>query len=193
VFIYFSALGLAFLFLEMVFMQKFMLFLHHPVYAATAILTGFLFFSGLGSAWSARLLGLLARRYIVVYVVAGISALSLLYIYLLPQIFSELMQWSMTAKVLVSISLICPLAVLMGMPFPVAMSELSVSSKALIPWAWAINGCASVISAVLASLIAVKYGFTVVIGLAVLLYVVAAVSFPDKTKGNGVDSAKACA
>jgi hypothetical protein len=66
----------------------------------------------------------------------------------------------------------------MGMPFPVALSELSASSQRLIPWAWAINGCASVISAVLAALIAVQYGFTVVILLAVLLYITAAVFFP---------------
>jgi hypothetical protein len=104
----------------------------------------------------------------------------LLYVYFLPEVFTQLMQWSMTAKVLFSMLLICPLAVLMGMPFPVAMSELSASSKALIPWAWAINGCASVISAVLAALIAVQYGFTMVVGLAVLLYIVAAISFPGK-------------
>jgi MFS family permease len=176
---------LAFLFLEMVFMQKFMLFLHHPVYAATAILTGFLFFSGIGSAWSARLLGKLARRRIVGYAVAGIAVVSTLYIYFLPDVFAQLMQWPMVAKVPISMLLICPVAVLMGMPFPVAMSGLSEFAKPLIPWAWAINGCASVISAVLAALIAVQYGFTLVIALAVLLYVVAAVTFPDNGTARG--------
>jgi hypothetical protein len=66
----------------------------------------------------------------------------------------------------------------MGMPFPVALSELSTSSQGLIPWAWAINGCASVVSAVLAALIAVQFGFTVVIVLAILLYITAAAFFP---------------
>jgi spermidine synthase len=178
VFIYFAAIGLAFLFLEMVFMQKFMLFLHHPVYAATAILAGFLFFSGMGSALSARLLLKVERRRIVVYAVAGISVVSMLYIQLLPGIFNLTMELPLSLKMIFSVVLISPVAVLMGMPFPVALSELSVSSRKLIPWAWAINGCASVISAVLAALIAVQYGFTVVIVLAVLLYITAAVFFP---------------
>ncbi|MGD8938300.1 MAG: SAM-dependent methyltransferase [Gammaproteobacteria bacterium] len=178
VFIYFAAIGLAFLFLEMVFMQKFMLYLHHPVYAATAILTGFLFFSGLGSALSARLLVKVERRRIARYAVAGIGVLSILYIQLLPALFNLTMALPLSLKMTFSVLLVCPVAVLMGMPFPVALSELSASSQRLIPWAWAINGCASVISAVLAALIAVQYGFTVVILLAVLLYITAAVFFP---------------
>ena len=88
------------------------------------------------------------------------------------------MYFPIALKMLYSILLICPIAVLMGMPFPVALSELGESNRELIPWAWAINGCASVISAVLAALIAVDYGFTVVIVVAVLLYVIAMLSFP---------------
>ena len=178
VFIYFAAIGLAFLFLEMVFMQKFMLFLHHPLYAATAVLTGFLFFSGLGSALSARLMDKFARRGIVVFAVAAIGTISMMYVYCLPGIFSLLMELPLSIKMIFSVLLICPVAFLMGVPFPVALSELSASSSVLIPWAWAINGCASVVSAVLAALIAVQWGFSVVIVLAVLLYVLAAVYFP---------------
>ncbi|KPJ88183.1 MAG: spermidine synthase [Gammaproteobacteria bacterium SG8_11] len=180
VFIYFSAIGLAFLFLEIVFLQKFMLFLHHPIYAATAILTGFLLFSGIGSALSARLLNKLQRKRIVIYAVTGISVVSLLYIAILPGIFNGFMQWSLLPKMIFSMLLIFPVALLMGMPFPVALSELNVTSQPLIPWAWAINGCASVVSAVLAALIAVQYGFTAVISLAVLLYIVAAIFFPNQ-------------
>ena len=180
VFLYFTAIGLAFLFLEMVFMQKFMLFLHHPVYAATAILAGFLLFSGLGSAWTSRLLTMLSGKRIVVYAVCGISVLSMLYITFLPAIFAALMPLPLYIKLPISIVLICPVAVLMGMPFPSALSALSVSHKMLIPWAWAINGCASVISAVLAALIAVQFGFTVVISLAVFFYIIAAVFFPGR-------------
>jgi hypothetical protein len=178
VLLYFAAIGLAYLFLEIVFMQKFLLFLHHPVYAATAILTGFLFFSGMGSALSARLLKKIEGWRIVKYAVAGICTLSMLYIYFLPNVIAQLMELPLYLKMIFSILLISPVAVLMGMPFPVALSELSTSSQGLIPWAWAINGCASVVSAVLAALIAVQFGFTVVIVLAILLYITAAAFFP---------------
>jgi len=175
---YFAAIGLAYLFLEIVFVQKFMLFLHHPLYSATAILTGLLLFSGLGSAFSSRMIARFGGRRTVVYAVTGISVLSLLYNLLLPFIFAHTMSLPVVLKMVLSVMLICPIAILMGMPFPAALSELGESNRGLIPWAWAINGCASVISAVLAALIAVDYGFTVVILVVVLLYIIATLTFP---------------
>ena len=65
----------------------------------------------------------------------------------------------------------------MGMPFPLGLARLSEKAKTQIPSAWAINGCASVISAVLATVIAIHFGFTVVVLLAVILYICAAVVF----------------
>ncbi|MDD1640810.1 MAG: hypothetical protein LUQ68_04670, partial [Methylococcaceae bacterium] len=66
----------------------------------------------------------------------------------------------------------------MGMPFPMALARISKTTPALIPWAWGINGCASVISAILATLIAMQFGFTVLVFLAIALYCVAALCFP---------------
>ena len=73
-------------------------------------------------------------------------------------------------KIIISLILIAPLALCMGMPFPVALGKLSTAEHTYIPWAWGINGCASVISAVLASLLAIHFGFTLVILFAVSLY-----------------------
>ena len=67
--------------------------------------------------------------------------------------------------------LIAPLAVCMGIPFPLAMSNLAREAQHYLPWAWGINGCASVISAVLATLCAIHFGFSAVILMAVLLYI----------------------
>ncbi|MDD1626600.1 MAG: hypothetical protein LUQ26_03865 [Methylococcaceae bacterium] len=69
----------------------------------------------------------------------------------------------------------------MGMPFPMALAKISQTTPALIPWAWGINGCASVISAILATLIAMQFGFTVLIFLAIALYGIAASCFPDSS------------
>ncbi len=79
------------------------------------------------------------------------------------------------ARIATSIALIAPLAFAMGMPFPLGLSRLATRDKALIPWAWGINACASVIAAVLATVLAIHLGFSAVIVLAVLLYAVAAV------------------
>jgi hypothetical protein len=70
----------------------------------------------------------------------------------------------------------------MGMPFPLALTAVGGESEGLIPWAWAVNGCASVIAAVLATLLAVQFGFTIVVLVALFLYGVAASTYPFKSK-----------
>ena len=71
-----------------------------------------------------------------------------------------------------------PLAFCMGMPFPLALTEIGAEAEDLVPWAWAVNGCASVIAAVLATLLAVHFGFAVVVIISLALYGIAAATFP---------------
>ena len=87
-----------------------------------------------------------------------------------------------SAKIFLTTLLIAPLAFLMGIPFPLAMSSLADYEDRYIPWAWGINGCASVISAVLATLFAIHFGFTLVIFLAMLLYIMIIWVFPCPKK-----------
>jgi hypothetical protein len=68
------------------------------------------------------------------------------------------------------LALIAPLALCMGVPFPTGVMRLANSAQGAIPWAWAINGCASVVGAVLATLLAIHLGFAMVILMAILLY-----------------------
>ena len=175
VIIYFLCLGFAFLFVEIAFIQKFILFLASPVYAAAVVLSGFLVFAGLGSLVSGRL-GVGANP--SVYPVAGIAFVAVVYLFLLPPLFQGLATLPLAAKFTVSLLLIVPLAFCMGMPFPLALARLGGEGAGLIPWAWAINGCASVLGAVLATILAIEFGFTVVILVAVGLYGIAAASFP---------------
>src|SRR6266511_73893 len=53
--VYFLAIGFAFLFVEIASIQRFVLFLGHPVYAIPVVLCAFLFFAGLGSGFAPRL------------------------------------------------------------------------------------------------------------------------------------------
>ena len=80
-------------------------------------------------------------------------------------------------RVLFAVALIAPLAFAMGLPFPLGLAALDARAAPLVPWAWGINGCASVISAALATLLAIEFGFTLVILAAVGFYVVAAMTF----------------
>ena len=178
---YFLILGLAFLFIEIAFIQKLLLFLHHPLYAVAVVLSSFLLFSGLGSAWLGQLQ---ARgtagdgRRLLVRAVIAIVVLGTLYLLSLGSLLGQLTSQSDAVRILISITLIAPLAFCMGMPFPLGLSRLAEHAPDLIPWAWAINGCASVISAVLATLLAIHLGFSAVIAAALVLYAASLWLFP---------------
>ena len=64
------------------------------------------------------------------------------------------------------------------MPFPLGLARLGETAPTLIPWAWAINGCASVLSPVLAVILVIHLGFTAVILLGLGFYGIAVFSFP---------------
>ncbi|HBA64695.1 MAG TPA: SAM-dependent methyltransferase [Methylococcaceae bacterium] len=177
IFFYFSCLGLAFLFVEIAFIQKFILILHHPLYAITVVVSTFLLSAGIGSRFSKKLSDKNNRLWIAMPI-AAIVLLSAVYILEFQYITGFLLQRSELSKVLGSIALIAPLGFFMGMPFPMGMASLGRSVPALIPWAWGVNGCASVISAILAALIATEFGFTVLVFSALWLYALAALSFP---------------
>ena len=169
---YFLLLGFAFLFIEMAFIQKFILFLSHPLYSVAVVLSGFLIFAGIGSALSAQLakrLEAMGQRPIVI-VTTGILVLSLAYIFLLPVVFERFIGYPDIVKIVLSVLLIAPLALGMGMPFPLGLDRLAESAPDFIPWAWGINGFASVMSAVLATLLAIEFGFSAVVLLAATMY-----------------------
>lgn len=188
VLVYFTGLGLAFMFVEIAFIQKFILFLGHPVYSVTVVLAAFLVFAGLGSRFSARLTTGRAHQSIasrpVLTAVAAITFITIAYLLLLPSLFQHLITLPAAAKVLTSIALIAPLAFCMGVPFPLGLTALAASRPELLPWAWAVNGCASVVAAVLATLLAVHLGFTAVLGAALVLYVSAAFNAPGSDRGQ---------
>ena len=182
---YFFALGLGFLFVEIAFIQKFILFLGHPLYAVAVVLAGFLLFAGIGSATSSWFAGRIdawhrvhPRRGLqlsaIQLSVIGIIAVSLLYLLILPTLFDSPRSLTDIARILASLGLIAPLAFFMGMPFPLGLSCMWSQARLLVPWAWGVNGCASVLGAILAVLIAMSLGFSSIVVAAILLYAGAA-------------------
>ena len=168
--VYFAAVGTAFMFIEIAFIQKFILFLHHPLYAVSVVLCFFLVFAGLGSWVSARWWAHVSRPLIS----TGIGVIAVLYTLALPGLFEHLALVSTLARILVSALLIAPLAFLMGMPFPLGLDVVAQRLPSWIPWAWGINGSASVVGTILAMLLAIHVGFVMVVYLAVALYLSAA-------------------
>jgi predicted membrane-bound spermidine synthase len=176
--VYFAAIGLAFLFLEIAFIQKFMRFLHHPVFTAAVILASFLVFAGLGSFWARRFSVRNQQHKGALLAITGIILTGVVYLLSLDGLFDALAAWPAPARMAVSSLLIAPMTFLMGLPFPLALGSLGRQAVDLMPLAWGVNGCASVLSAVLATLLAIHFGFSAVVVLALLLYAIAALVFP---------------
>jgi hypothetical protein len=115
----------------------------------------------------------------------GIISICVLYLFTLNWVFSALVTLPLLVKIGLTLLLLAPLAICMGMPFPLALAALASDAPAYIPWAWGINGCASVISAVLATILAIHFGFSMVIVLALALYGSVVWAFPcAKTTGS---------
>ncbi|NOX61805.1 MAG: hypothetical protein GXP42_07650 [Chloroflexi bacterium] len=169
--LYFAALGIAFIFIEIGFMQRFILFLGHPVFALSVVLFSLLTFSGLGSLLSNRIVGPDAdpRRGLRV-VIPAVAALTLVYIFALPPLFQAGLGWPLAARIPFSILLIAPLGLLMGMPFPLGIRMVSRTNELLIPWAWGVNGFASVLGSIMAVMLAQSIGFALVMVVALVIY-----------------------
>lgn len=166
--LYFGLLGLGYMALEIVFMQRFMLFLAYPVYSVAVVLASFLTFSGLGSLAASRFTGSAARN--VTLAAAGIAAVAVIYLAALGPLFDALAGLPDAAKIALSITGLGPLAFCMGIPFPLGLQSAANRSDALLPWAWGINGCASVLGATLATVSSIHLGFPAVVLLALACY-----------------------
>ncbi len=152
---YFALLGLGFLFIEIPLVQRLILFVGKPVYALAAVLFGLLLFSGLGSV--------ISRRAPWRGTLATLAIVALAYPVLLPVLFRAALGLPLYARFALGVMSLAPLGVLMGIPFPKGVAWLEHSSPDLIPWAWGVNGAVSVVASVLAALVALSAGFTVVL------------------------------
>jgi len=170
---YFLLLGAGFMLLEMGFLQRLILYLAHPIYSAAVVIAGFLIFAGLGSECSHRWGGRLPR----VTAAAGgaIVGVSLVLVFVLDGWLSLTQGRALWLRVALAAATIAPLAFAMGHMFPTALRGVSGAAPALVPWAWAANGFASVLAAVAAPLLAMNVGFSGVAGIAIACYAAAAV------------------
>jgi len=180
VLVYFAALGFGYLGVEIYLIQRFVLFLGQPVYAFSGVLVSLLLFSGIGSLLAPHI----PRRAGILGLVAMILLTSLL----LPLLFDAFLSASLAARLLLTALCLAPLGLLMGLPFAHGLAVMGEIAPHLVPWAWAINGCTSVIASILAMILALSWGYGVVSTAAVGAYMVALVAFwsPPRVRARAV-------
>lgn len=171
-FMYLSLLGLAFMFVEVTLIQKFVLFLGQPVYSISIVLLSLLTSAGIGSLISARIENNISMKKLdKILLVLVILICS--YVFILQALSSIILGWPVLIRCILTIILILPLGFLMGMPFPMMLNYAGKYNPNLIPWCLGINGCFSVVSSVLCVIIAMEFGFSKVMFSAALCYFLA--------------------
>jgi hypothetical protein len=168
--LYFFGLGAGYILLEVVCMQRFVLFLGNPGYAISVVLLTFLLFSGLGAAVAGRSTDparTLRRALPLIVVLVGLLAVGL------HPLFEATLRLPLAARLAITILVLAPAAFVMGMPFPSGLRLVSGRAAPLVPWAFGVNGGASVVASVIAILLAMVAGFTAVFGLAAVCYAAA--------------------
>ena len=160
---YFLLVGLGFLLVEIAVLQRLILLLGDPVHAFALTLATFLVFAGIGSGVAAQAedarrgagepwFGRLAWMALLVAVLAVVHAL------VGPWLLAQGLQFAAVPRAALAVALVAPLAFVMGLPFPLALARVRAVAPALVPWAWGVNGCASVVAAALAGLLAMSLG-----------------------------------
>jgi hypothetical protein len=168
--LYFLALGLGYMLVEMSFAQQFCLFLGNPTWSLCVVLSTMLLCSAVGSAcsgyWEPRARWILGLLVLILALTQGC----------LPWVTSRLASSAWHLRVLVSSLMMAPAAVLMGIPFPVGMRRAQPSR---LPWCWALNGAGSLLAGPLALATAVLWGIPQVLLLGVACYLAAGLLLPS--------------
>jgi hypothetical protein len=178
--VYFPALGLGFLFIEIYLIEKASLWLNDRTSGFALVLTGMLVFSGLGSMAADRLAAA-PRRTIILACAIIVAWCGAIFVGLQPAILATLdLPW--LARATLVLAVLAPVSLALGLPFPLGLAH--AGSGGFLPWAWGLNGAFSVVATPLANLIAREAGFSRVLLSAAVLYVIALVMFPATRKSR---------
>ena len=173
---YFMCLGLGYIIVEVGLISKFMLALTNPTISASVLITGMLLFSGLGSYFSGRFLDRCTRT--LPPMLIGVGALLVAGAFAVDPILNAIGEWPYFLRIVACLALLFPLAFLMGFPFATGMAMLSKLGKdRFFLWAWGINGCFSVVGAVLVPIVAVVFGLSTLLIAAGVIYLAALPAF----------------
>jgi hypothetical protein len=164
---YFGGLGIGYMFLEMIFIQRFILYFGNVIYAAAAVVSLMLIASGFGSLVSQKLQAKPNRLVGILFIII-ISLI--IYTIFLSSLIKTTIIFTLPVKIIFTALLISPPAFFMGIPFPLGLRLLSEHNESHVPWAWGINGLFSVISVVLATIIGIELGYFWVMILAIGAY-----------------------
>lgn len=167
--VYFACLGLGFMLFEIALAQRLALFLGHPTLSLSVVIGGVLFFSGIGCLTSGRF----PAAPVAAAATATAAVLIVALNFLLPPLTAVWLGETEGMRILLAIAMFAPVALFLGMPMPSGLRMLETRGADLVPWAFGVNGVASVVGSILAILLAETAGFTAVLWISGGLYGIA--------------------
>lgn len=167
--LYFAALGIGFILIEITVIQQTHLFLGHPTYAVTTTIVVLLIGGGIGS-WLAERIGLKSPRLPLI----GVIIVTILWLLIWPLLSQNLLALPLEARILVAGVCLLPLALLIGMPFPLGLKQVAAGGAGQVAMAWAVNGVATVAGTIGATALATLSGYRVVLVAGIAAYAIGA-------------------
>jgi spermidine synthase len=169
--LYFLFIGTGYILIEVGLIQKFVLFLGHPVYALAVVIFSMLISSGAGSFASRRLLG--KQEGPLIKTLGGVAMLAALLALVLSNLLTSLVGLPLPLKMMMTVLLIAPLGFAMGMPFPTGLQRLEEWHPPSVRWAWSLNAASSVLGSVGALVSSIYMGLTQTLIIGGLFYLAA--------------------
>jgi hypothetical protein len=164
---YFLGIGAGFMFVELYLIKCFTLIMGNPAISFTLVVSAILIFSSLGALWAHTKsdrnirLALITLIGMLILTTAGVELL-----------INPMLKASRVVRYLVALLLIFPTAFMMGWPFPLGMRNV-LTNPLQRAYAWSVNGCASVLSSILAAQMAISFGIPMIAIGAILAYILA--------------------
>ncbi len=153
--VFFTAIGGAFMGVELGVLQRYIVFLGHPTYALSVVLFALLLSTAAGSLLVGRRPDATRWTFPLLFVTLAAT------IFVVPSLLEHWHGWPLPARVAIATVLIVPLGACMGTAFPSGVGALAASGRArLIPWMWAVNGLAGTVASVAGMFLAMELGYT---------------------------------
>lgn len=165
---YFAVIGLAFMFVQIPFLQRFSVYLGHPTYTFSIILFLMILAAGLGSVASERIDVERRSRWRLLPV--GIGVLVLVEMLLLQPVIERTVGWGLAGRTAVVAGFVVPLAFAMGCCFPIGMRLVGRQSDRVTAWMWGVNGAAGVMASIVAVMVSMWLGIHANLLMAGILY-----------------------
>jgi hypothetical protein len=171
--VYFACLGLGFICLELTIMQRVNVFIGIPTYGFLATVLAFTLFMGLGGLTAGRLPEGRIKRWMLLLILM-LAGILLLYRWAWPRIISGLAHWPAIHKIALCVVMLCPVGLIVGMPFVLGIRLLDKNAAKAVAWMWAVNATTSTMGSVMVSLSWLLWGYTKTTTLGWGLYLLAA-------------------